>query len=192
MTIGSRHTVLAVQSQGFPGAAPTVCLDCGLVRLRAGLGVPPDVAWGALTSSAGMASWLGRVEGDGPGPGSQFVVWHDGQTASSHRVTEWVVPSAFGMTWDFPGEAASRVSFRLSPAARGCVLDLRHEAVEEPVEYAAGWHRHLEYLAAAVAGRVMPANGFWDGHDERVAQYAAAAVHGCDGTAGGGCHHDGR
>ncbi len=39
------------------------------------------------------------------------------------------------------------------------------------VPYAAGWHRHLEFLAAHLDGHDRPWSQFWAGYDDLAARY---------------------
>lgn len=41
------------------------------------------------------------------------------------------------------------------------------------MSYAAGWHRHLQYLEAHLRGGDLPLEGFWTGYDRLVELYAS-------------------
>ena len=145
----------------------------GVVRLRVQLPVPTDAAWSALTQPCELGEWLGRVEGK-VAEGEHFVIWHDEETPSQHEVIGWDPGRHLELTWDFPGENVSRVLFGLVPDVGTTQLVLVHH-VADPISYAAGWHRHLEYLAAHLAAESMDAKDFWTGHDDLVGRYTATA-----------------
>ncbi len=53
-------------------------------------------------------------------------------------------------------------------------LTVHHEDVEDAVSYAAGWHRHLQYLEAHLRGGDLPVDDFWSGYDDLVELYDEA------------------
>lgn len=55
-------------------------------------------------------------------------------------------------------------------------MEVIHKGLADPVAYAAGWHQHLEYLAAHLGGQDRPFSDFWSGYDVLVARYGATAV----------------
>jgi uncharacterized protein YndB with AHSA1/START domain len=68
------------------------------------------------------------------------------------------------------------VEFRLDPAPGGTRLVLTHSHLDLPGDYApagAGWHAHLDVLAARLAGRVPPP--FWAAHERLEREYAGRA-----------------
>jgi hypothetical protein len=93
-------------------------------------------------------------------------------------VTRWQPGWVMAMTWDFPDDATSgtsAVSFALAARADRTLVRIEHDGLTEPAGYAAGWHRHLEYLAAHLDGTDKPFEDFWDGYDALQAQYAQLA-----------------
>ena len=61
---------------------------------------------------------------------------------------------------------------RLSPRGPGAtILDRQHDDLDDPAAYAAGWHRHLDFLAAHLAGQDLSFGDFWTGYDALVARY---------------------
>jgi DNA-binding transcriptional MerR regulator/uncharacterized protein YndB with AHSA1/START domain len=152
----------------------------GLVTMRRA--IPSDAAsvWAMFTVPEHLGHWLGRVTDGAPGPGADFSLWHDEDTRSTHTVTVWEPVRRLDLTWDFPEEGRSTVSVELSDATEGAdddatLLTLRHDGVADAASYAAGWHRHLDYLIAYHAGAELPPGLFWDGHADIVARYASTA-----------------
>ncbi|MCZ2830255.1 SRPBCC domain-containing protein [Modestobacter sp. VKM Ac-2986] len=140
------------------------------------LAAPVDDVWAALVEPDRAAAWLGRLE---PGPqraGDRFAVRHDGTTTSEHTVVTWAPGRRLELTWEFPGEQPSRLAVALAPTAAGTRLALRHTGLEDPVAYAAGWHRHLEHLGAHLAGAQGPPA--WAGYDELVERYRVVQTKG--------------
>lgn len=58
---------------------------------------------------------------------------------------------------------------RVPPA----VITGRADTARAEVSYAAGWHRHLQYLEAHLRGGDLPLEGFWTGYDRLVELYAS-------------------
>jgi len=138
------------------------------------LPVPGDV-WAALTQPSRLGTWLRRIEGQ-PSDDGRFVIWHDEQTASRHTVTGWEADRLLLLlTWEFPGEEESHVSFVLRPDDGHTVLAVAHQRLADPISYAAGWHRHLEYLRAHLMGKDKDFADFWTGYYELVEGCRATA-----------------
>lgn len=132
--------------------------------------------WSALTSAAEFPTWIGRVVGPPLAADSEFELWHEETVKSSHVVRRWSPPTLLELTWDFPDETPSVVTFRLE--ARGeanTLVTVAHHGLDDPTSYAAGWHRHLTYLAAHLTGRDLPWESFWDGFDMLVDRYRTPA-----------------
>lgn len=152
-------------------------LVAGAVRLRYLLPASVERAWAGLTDPDHVVAWLGRLVGGPLRVGHDVEIWHDEDVRSRHTVVLCEPPHRLRMTWDFPGESTSVVLFTLTEApGAGTRLDVLHEALEDPVSYAAGWHRHLEYLDAHLRGADRPFDDFWDGYDDLVERYRAGAA----------------
>lgn len=144
--------------------------DAGEAEVALTVPVPRRTVWAALTEPARLATWLGRVEGSLTDPAG-FVVRHDAETASRHRVTHRREQDSWALTWDFPEEPPSAVAFALTGEPEGpTTVTVLHAGLADAVGYAAGWHRHLELLGAHLLGAPAPGD-FWDGHDVLVARY---------------------
>jgi uncharacterized protein YndB with AHSA1/START domain len=160
--------LLVRQSQPFS----RVDLPGRSVDLRRPLAAGADAVWAALSEPRHTAAWLGRMAGAPSGPGARFELWHDDQVRSEHLVLHWDRPHLLQLSWDFPGEDPSLVTFALeSPTAHTTSLRIRHEELSDPVSYAAGWHRHLDYLQAHLTGHDLPPQQFWDGFEDLLALY---------------------
>ena len=152
----------------------TVDREARSLHLTAQLAATPGQVWFALTRPEDLVAWLGRVEDGLPAPATRFALWHDATTCSHHTVVDWQPERLLGLTWDFPEEAESAVRFALEAAGDGTRLTVVHEELADPVAYAAGWHRHLEYLAAHLTGTDRPFEDFWDGYETLVERYGSA------------------
>ena len=151
-------------------------VDAEGVDLSLEVVAPVGVVWSALVEPDRAAAWLGRLE---PGPhrvGDRFAVRHDEATTSWHTVLTWDAERRLAVTWEFPDERQSRLDVRLVPTSAGARLALRHTALDDPVSYAAGWHRHLEHLVAHLDGAAGPPS--WAGYDQLVDRYRAVQTNG--------------
>lgn len=91
---------------------------------------------------------------------------------SAHVVQQWKHPDLLELTWDFPDETPSRVTFQLDAQGAGNTLVIvEHRGLEDPISYAAGWHRHLTYLASHLTGQDLAWEGFWDDFDTLADKY---------------------
>ncbi|VEH26717.1 Activator of Hsp90 ATPase homolog 1-like protein [Cellulomonas fimi] len=135
---------------------------------------PVDRVWQALTDGRHTVSWLGRLNVERVVEGGHFDLWHDEDVSSRHTVVQWHPRRLLALTWDFPEEHSSRVSFGLAEtSASTAMLTVHHESVDDAVSYAAGWHRHLQFLEAHLRGRDLPLGEFWTGYDDLVGLYGA-------------------
>jgi uncharacterized protein YndB with AHSA1/START domain len=151
-------------------------LERGSVALELAVPSTPDEVWTALTEPDHLSHWLGRAEGQ-PSREARFALWHDDTTRSTHTVTRWQPGWLLAMTWDLPDEGTSSVSFGLAAREDRTLVALEHDGLTAPAGYAAGWHRHLEYLAAHLDGADLPLDEFWDGYDDLLARYAELNTH---------------
>lgn len=146
----------------------------GDVRMHVALSSPVEDVWRALTDGERVARWLGRLDVDAVTSDGHFELWHDDVVRSRHAVLEWRPPHLLTVTWDFPDERASQVAFALAEAdSSGATLSVHHQGLDDAVSYAAGWHRHLQYLEAHLRGDDLSIDDFWTGYDELVQLYDA-------------------
>jgi len=95
------------------------------------------------------------------------------QTATC-TVTRWEPPRLLELVWDYTGEGPSRLRLELTGVDDGTRLTLKHDQLgqtDDPVDYGAGWHAHLETLAADLTGKQPPV--FEDIFSRLHAAYAA-------------------
>lgn len=140
-------------------------------RDRAVLSVPtrhsPTEIWAALTSTTRLQSWLGTAT-TGLDAGVSFELKHYSNYTSTHAVQLWEPSRLLGLSWAFPDEAPSRVDLTVSDAGR---LTVEHTGLADPVGYAAGWHRHLDFLLAHLDGNDLAIDSYWDGQEALESRY---------------------
>ena len=111
----------------------------------------PAELWSALTDPRRLRRWLAdtpRFEGR---VGGEVTIVFDEGTIEG-RVLTWDEPHVLEYEWRFPGEDDSIVRFELEPQEFGTLLVLDHRQLgrSSGVGYSAGWHAHLDALAAAI------------------------------------------
>ena len=146
------------------------------------LAAPRERVWAALTDPQELAAWLAPAEID-LRVGGALVLAFDEDNVERGTITELREPELIVYTWN-EGKSDSIVRFELEPDGDGTRLTLRHtfEGEADLPSYGAGWHHHLELLAAQTAGKPIA----WDtiryrelkseyerrAHQEREAQLA--------------------
>jgi uncharacterized protein YndB with AHSA1/START domain len=132
--------------------------------------------WGALTDPGRMARWLGAdVSIEARVGGAVRLSW-DGADEMRGVITAFESGRLLEYTWN---EAAlgveSLVRFELRPEGAGTVLVLSHSRVprHQGAGFGAGWHGHLDALAAVLAGQ--PADPR-ERHSELQLQYDGQAA----------------
>jgi uncharacterized protein YndB with AHSA1/START domain len=125
----------------------------------------PEAVWSALTEPASMAKWLGDAVECDIRPGGVLVVDHGEGYRSRSEVIEAEPPHRLRVTWEFPDEPPSEVSFTLRASDDGAVVELTHALDPELAgSYRVGWITHLTYLEAVADGVPLPASQFWKLH----------------------------
>lgn len=136
---------------------------------------PAERVWSYLTESDLRREWLasGRMD---MAEGSAFeLVWHNDELTAppgkrpagfseEHRMRSRIIeanpPHRLAFTWGEKGE----VSFELRPQGDQVLLIVTHRRITDramTLMVGAGWHMHLDILAARLRGtRTEP---FWDG-----------------------------
>jgi uncharacterized protein YndB with AHSA1/START domain len=161
-------TDLAVQDDyGVLGEDATLTIK----RLLPG---PIERVWDYLTQSDLRRQWLAAGDMDDK-VGSHFeLVWRNDELTDQpgskpegfgeeHRLdselTEFDPPRRLAFTWGSTGG----VSFELAPSGGRVLLTVTHRRIQErssQLNISAGWHAHLDVLAAKLAGEAP--DPFWD------------------------------
>ncbi|MEP7024364.1 MAG: SRPBCC family protein [Actinomycetota bacterium] len=153
-----------------------VCDDNHVVlRFRRRLAYPPQRVWAALTEPAQLAGWWGDAEIDLTVGGAFVVRWRntdaDGNTATIHHTITQLEPSRLLET---AGDLHGVLRWELTPDGPGTVLAFSSTVVL-PGQYRsmvlAGWHWHLDGLAASLGGTPADLEGLtgWTEVHERYA-----------------------
>lgn len=127
----------------------------------------PEVVWAAITDSEQLPGWLAAGSVDQRAGGMVLIDFGDDGKVTGEVLT-WEPPRVLEYGWNFTGESGSVVRFEIAPDAEGsgCILTLTHRGLSDPtaIGYGAGWHAHLDGLAALLTG-----TGFnWDNRYQEV------------------------
>lgn len=146
------------------------------VRFERRFACSPEELWDALTDPARLSRWLGcEAEIDGRVGGGVRFGWSGEQSGEMvGEVLAWEPPRLLEYTW-LEGASSSRVRFSLGAEASETVLVLEHRLLPEGTVagLSAGWHAHLDGLAALSAGEPFD----WDVRfGELIPQYQEAAA----------------
>ena len=136
---------------------------------------PPERVWRYLIDPALRRQWLA----DGAMPahvGDSFeLIWRNDELSTSaaerpsgfeaeQRMASQVLAFDPPHTLAFVWAGGGQVRFVLEPQPGGVLMTLTHTRIDEEgarVMIGAGWHMHLDILAAHVQGRKAPS--FWTG-----------------------------
>lgn len=95
--------------------------------------------------------WLGEVEID-LRVGGRVVIRFDeaGEQTTKGTIRELDPPRLLEYDWTYPGETESVLRLELEPRGEGTLLVLDHRRLPDAAAagYGAGWHSHLDALAA--------------------------------------------
>ncbi len=126
------------------------------------------LAAGVMTQEEGTAftlTWRNSELTDPPGTPPEGM---GGEHSIESRITEFDPPHRLAFTWDGTGG----VTFDLEPQGRDVMLTVTHRKVERRgllVGVSAGWHTHLDLLAARLSEDAP--EPFWDAHRRLRAEY---------------------
>jgi uncharacterized protein YndB with AHSA1/START domain len=125
------------------------------------LPVRPEVVWNALTAPDQLVGWLAAGDIEQRAGGAVLIDFGDGGKVTGAVLT-CDPPHVLEYEWNFTGESGSVVRFDIAPDGdgSGSILTLVHRGLSGPIAsgYGAGWHAHLDGLAALMTG-----DGFdWD------------------------------
>ena len=145
---------------------------------------PIERIWAYLTESDLRRQWLAASDQEMTAGAEVELVWRNDELtdppgrrpagfSDEHkmqcRVTEFDPPHKLGITWGNTGG----VSFELKPAGDRVLLTVIHRRVAERstlLNVSAGWHAHLDVMAARLSDR-QPAP-FWDSWLRLKEEYA--------------------
>lgn len=143
------------------------------VRFDRFIAAPVERVWQAIATPSELARWLAPCEFEARKGGTVRIEFGDEQIVTG-TVTTWQPPHRLEYSWTFTGEPDSFLSFELTPTDAGTRLVLEHRQLpsEQAAGYGAGWHAHLDSLAATVTGS-KPVD--WDKRFEEVLGHYAGA-----------------
>ncbi|ADU36614.1 SRPBCC family protein [Variovorax paradoxus] len=160
------------------------------LRVERILPAPVERVWAYLVDPEKRRTWLaGGSMAAAPGGVFELRFQHSelsGEEAPEHyaayrkthiqksRVVRIEPPKLLTITWGSESDAASEVTFELSPKGDGTQFVLTHRRLpdrKETVSVASGWHAHLEVLDAVLHERKP--QGFWTNLSELEAAYEA-------------------
>jgi uncharacterized protein YndB with AHSA1/START domain len=145
---------------------PEVTVNCtlhsaggtGEVRLRAVYSVGIEALWRAITEPEQLARWYGVVEGELQVGGEFSAVLHDSGWDGRGRVNGCVPLKRLDVSlWEDEG-AEGPVTVELDAVGDETALSIEVGGLPSDFvwAYGAGWHVHLEALAAHLNGREHP------------------------------------
>jgi uncharacterized protein YndB with AHSA1/START domain len=122
------------------------------LRFERTLEAPVDDVWAALTRPDALARWLDRADFEPRVGGAVTIHFDDGPVEG--RILAYDPPSMLEYTWRIEGEPDTVLRFELEPLGGRTRLVLLHRGLPANQEtgYAAGWHAHLDRLAALWTG----------------------------------------
>ena len=125
------------------------------LRFERRLAHAPELVWAALTESERLGEWLAAAVVE-PGQGGSIELDFGEGGKERGTITVWDPPRALAYEWEFTGEEPSHVRWQLASVddGRATVLTLEHTRLSPGVapDYGAGWHAHLDQLAAHLDG----------------------------------------
>ncbi len=137
-------------------------IEPATLRIERLLPGPAERIWSYLTQSDLRRAWLASGQMDMTA-GSPFeLVWHNDELTSpagkrpagfseEHRMQSRIIEANRRSGWPSPGAREARVSFDLRPEGDQVLLTVIHRRITDramTLMVAAGWHMHLDILAA--------------------------------------------
>jgi len=114
--------------------------------------------WSALTDPDRMRRWLGAEVSITAVAGGAIRLRWEGGAEMEGVITAFEPERLLAFTWrESALGVESFVRFELKPEETGTLLVLEHVGVpaDQAAGFGAGWHGHLDALAATLAGRVL-------------------------------------
>ena len=129
---------------------------CG-VRFERRYDASPEELWSALTEPDRLRRWLADVAELDLRVGGRFLLrWQesDGTQETDGTILALDPGRLIELNWTYPGEPDSVARFELRPDGDGTILVLDHRGLPPGsiAGYGAGWHSHLDSLAAHLSG----------------------------------------
>ena len=142
------------------------------VRFERHLDAPPEAVWRALTEPAELAGWMAEATIDARVGGRLELNFADGSISGA--ITAFEPLRVLAYSWHEQDSGGSHVRFELEPDGAGTRLTLLHTGLpeEHAAGFGAGWHHHLELLAAQAAG--APIEWSWHRFGELTPRYEEA------------------
>ena len=144
---------------------------------------PIERVWAYLTESELRRQWLAAGEMEMKVGAPIELVWRNDELANApsqrpagfpeeqrmqSRITELDPPRKLAIAWQGSGD----VSFELEPKGSEVLLTVIHRRLPDRptmLMFGAGWHMHLNILAARAAGREP--ESFWEGWSRLKKEY---------------------
>lgn len=129
---------------------------CG-VRFERRYDASTEELWSALTEPERLGRWLADVAELELRVGGRFLLrWQesDGTQETDGTILALDPGRLIELNWTYPGEPDSVARFELRPDGDGTILVLDHRGLPPGsiAGYGAGWHSHLDSLAAHLSG----------------------------------------
>jgi uncharacterized protein YndB with AHSA1/START domain len=161
----------------------------GVVRIERLLPGPVERIWSYLTDTDKRRLWMasgaielcngGKTEhvfrnseiGAGEPPPAKYAS-HAGEARWGGRVTECRPPTLLAYTWNEGSDDPSEVRFELKEHGDKVLLVVTHGQIAQRglmTAFGAGWHTHLDILAALLDERAP--DGFWGKFTRLEAEY---------------------
>ncbi len=136
------------------------------------LDAAPERVWTALTTAAGLMSWLAPEASIDPRPGGEVRLTFDEENLVTGTITEFDPPRGLAHTWTINGDVESTVRYTLAPSGEGTELTLVHTGLPDEMcgGYTPGWHAYLVRLEAVTDGGTPP--GWMEVFEAVAARYA--------------------
>ena len=160
-----------------------VLTEPATLTIRRLLPGPVERVWAYLTRSDLRRQWLAAGEMEMTVGAPVELVWRNDELSDppgqrppgfpeehrlQSRITELDPPRRLAITWGNTGG----VSFELEPEGDGVLLTVIHRRLPDRptlLNVSAGWHMHLDILAARVEGRAP--EPFWEGWTRLKGEY---------------------
>jgi uncharacterized protein YndB with AHSA1/START domain len=149
--------------------------DRARVRFERLYDATPQELWKALTDPEQLRGWLAHASRFQLEVGGEVRLDFGDDDEVHGAIRELESGRLLEFSWTSSSEAESVVRFEIVPRERGVLLVLDHRALPRDmgVGYSAGWHAHLDMLAAALAGGALEFTPLYEelrpAYEERMA-----------------------